>query len=90
MVSWPQSVQPLCSALPRHRQGQDRHLPPLREGEPGEERKLHLQRGQGVQGWEHHHQPGPGSCFEFALSIVGAVAGAEVVKEITPPMMLPQ
>ena len=33
---------------------------------------------------------GPGSCFEFALSIVEAVAGADVVKEITPPMMLPQ
>lgn len=33
---------------------------------------------------------GPGSCFEFALSIVEALVGAEKVKEIAPPMMLPK
>ncbi len=32
---------------------------------------------------------GPGTCFEFALAIVEAVAGAEVVKEISGPMILP-
>ena len=32
---------------------------------------------------------GPGSCFEFALAIVAALCGEEVVKEISAPMMLP-
>ena len=33
---------------------------------------------------------GPGTCFEFALAIVEALVGAEVVKEISGPMILPQ
>ena len=33
---------------------------------------------------------GPGSCFEFALAIVAALAGEETVKDISKPMMLPQ
>lgn len=33
---------------------------------------------------------GPGTCFEFALAIVDALLGAEVVKEVSEPMMLPQ
>ena len=33
---------------------------------------------------------GPGTCFEFALAIVAALVGHEVVQEISPPMMLPQ
>ena len=32
---------------------------------------------------------GPGSCFEFALTIVTALVGEEVAKEISGPMMLP-
>ena len=32
---------------------------------------------------------GPGTCFEFALAIVSALCGDEVVKEISGPMMLP-
>eukprot|EP00730_Choanoeca_flexa_P013199 TRINITY_DN5062_c0_g1_i2.p1 TRINITY_DN5062_c0_g1~~TRINITY_DN5062_c0_g1_i2.p1 ORF type:complete len:195 (+),score=51.62 TRINITY_DN5062_c0_g1_i2:28-612(+) len=32
---------------------------------------------------------GPGTCFEFALTIVRELLGAEAVKEIAGPMMLP-
>lgn len=33
---------------------------------------------------------GPGTCFEFALSIVVALLGESVAKEISGPMLLPQ
>ena len=33
---------------------------------------------------------GPGTCFEFALSIVEAVVGAGMAKEIAGPMVLPE
>ena len=33
---------------------------------------------------------GPGTCFEFALSIVAALVGESVAKEIAGPMILPQ
>ena len=33
---------------------------------------------------------GPGTCFEFALSIVTALVGEETAKEVAKPMILPE